>query len=76
MSSTLARPGFEMPRLFRLYETGRGAWRRHRHRRELSRLVERGPRLLNDIGLTVADAEVEANAPFWRSPHLPRLPLI
>jgi uncharacterized protein YjiS (DUF1127 family) len=41
----------------------RAAWRRHRSRR---RLVALDPHLLKDIGVTFAEAEAEANKPFWR----------
>ena len=48
-------------------------WRRHCDRRRISRLLERGPRLVRDIGMTVEGAEDEAREPFWRSPYLPQL---
>ncbi len=39
------------------------AWRRHRSRQ---RLAEMDGRMLRDIGVTFAEAENEANKPFWR----------
>jgi uncharacterized protein YjiS (DUF1127 family) len=51
---TAARPSFvELVRL---------AWRRHRSR---VMLAELDPHLLKDIGVTYAEAENEANKPFW-----------
>ncbi len=41
----------------------RRAWRRHRSRR---RIVDLGPHLLKDIGVSYAEAEAEANKAFWR----------
>lgn len=38
------------------------AWRRHRSRRCL---VGMNPYLLKDIGVSFAEAEAEANKPFW-----------
>jgi uncharacterized protein YjiS (DUF1127 family) len=40
------------------------AWRRHRSRR---RIADLDSRALKDIGVTYAEAEMEANKPFWRS---------
>ncbi len=40
------------------------AWRRHRSRVALAQL---DARLLRDIGVTFAEAENEANKPFWRA---------
>ena len=40
------------------------AWRRHRSRQALAQL---DARLLRDIGVTYAEAENEANKPFWRA---------
>jgi uncharacterized protein YjiS (DUF1127 family) len=40
----------------------RAAWRRHRTRQWLTEL---DAHLLKDIGITYADAENEANKPFW-----------
>jgi uncharacterized protein YjiS (DUF1127 family) len=40
----------------------RTAWRRHRTR---TCLAELNPHLLKDIGVTYAEAEAEANKPFW-----------
>ena len=42
----------------------RVAWRRHRSRRHIGQL---DARTLKDIGITFAEAEAEANKPFWRS---------
>lgn len=39
------------------------AWRRHRSR---SRIATLDAHLLKDIGVTYAEAENEANKPFWR----------
>jgi uncharacterized protein YjiS (DUF1127 family) len=42
-------------------------WRqRSRYRRELARLRRSGPHLIDDIGLSQAEAEREAAKPFWR----------
>ena len=41
----------------------RTAWRRYVSRR---RIVHLDPYLLKDIGVSFADAEMEANKPFWR----------
>jgi len=41
----------------------RSAWRRHRSRHQIARLDEHA---LRDIGVTYAEAEAEANKPFWR----------
>jgi uncharacterized protein YjiS (DUF1127 family) len=40
----------------------RAAWRRHRTRRAISGLDRF---LLKDIGVSYAEAEAEANKPFW-----------
>ncbi len=40
------------------------AWRRHRSRMALAQL---DGHLLRDIGVTFAEAENEANKPFWRA---------
>ncbi len=37
-----------------------------RYRAELARLLRIGPHLVEDIGLTMSDAEREADLPFWR----------
>jgi uncharacterized protein YjiS (DUF1127 family) len=39
------------------------AWRRQRTRHAIQSL---SPHMLRDIGITYADAENEANKPFWR----------
>jgi uncharacterized protein YjiS (DUF1127 family) len=41
----------------------RAAWRRYRSRRRIARLDSH---MLRDIGITFAEAEAEANKPFWR----------
>ena len=41
--------------------------RRLRYRRDLRRLLELSPHLLNDIGLNVDDVRSECGKPFWRS---------
>lgn len=41
----------------------REGWRRWRSRTALSEL---DPHILKDIGVTLAEAEFEANKPFWR----------
>ena len=42
----------------------RAAWRRHRSRRHIAQL---DAHMLKDIGVSFADAEAEANKPFWRA---------
>ncbi|MDE2199568.1 MAG: DUF1127 domain-containing protein [Rhodospirillales bacterium] len=42
----------------------RACWRRHQSRTALLRM---NAHLLNDVGLTYAEAEREANKPFWRA---------
>lgn len=42
----------------------RAAWRRHRSRQQIADLDSH---LLKDIGVTFAEAEAEANKPFWRT---------
>jgi len=41
----------------------RSAWRRHHSRRRIPHLDSH---LLKDIGVSFAEAEMEANKPFWR----------
>ena len=41
----------------------RSAWRRYRSRQCITRLDRH---LLKDIGVSFAEAEAEANKPFWR----------
>jgi len=43
--------------------TIRSAWRRYRSRH---RIADLDRHLLKDIGITIAEAEAEANKPFWR----------
>jgi uncharacterized protein YjiS (DUF1127 family) len=40
------------------------AWRRHRSRQRISEL---DGHMLKDIGVSFAEAEAEANKPFWRA---------
>jgi uncharacterized protein YjiS (DUF1127 family) len=54
------RRGEEQPSL---RATIRGLWRRHRSRVELVRM---NAHMLKDIGISAAEAEYEANKPFWR----------
>ena len=42
----------------------RAAWRRYRSRQ---RIAELDSHLLKDIGVSFAEAEAEANKPFWRT---------
>ena len=42
----------------------RAAWRRRRSRHSLAGL---DAHMLKDIGITYAEAETEANKPFWRT---------
>jgi uncharacterized protein YjiS (DUF1127 family) len=42
----------------------RAAWRRYRTRQ---RIAELDGHMLKDIGVSYADAEAEANKPFWRA---------
>jgi uncharacterized protein YjiS (DUF1127 family) len=44
--------------------TVRAAWRRHRSRQMIAGLDANA---LHDIGVSFAEAEVEANKPFWRA---------
>jgi uncharacterized protein YjiS (DUF1127 family) len=57
-------------RLFRLVAEVRTVlrvWRqRARYRRDLARLRSSGPHLIEDIGLSQAEANREAAKPFWR----------
>ena len=44
------------------------AWRtRRRFRRDLRRLLEVGPHMVADIGLTLDEARRDAAKPFWRA---------
>ena len=51
--------------------SGPGAWAvwrtRRRFRRELRRLLQVGPHMLADIGLTLEEAQRESIKPFWRA---------
>ena len=45
-----------------------GLWRRRQcSRRQIAYLLQVGPHLIGDIGLTIEEAECEASKPFWRS---------
>jgi uncharacterized protein YjiS (DUF1127 family) len=46
------------------WSTLRRTWRRYRSRRHIVRL---DGHLLKDIGVSFAEAEAEANKPFWRT---------
>lgn len=44
-----------------------GTWiARHRYRRDLSRQIEIGDHLVNDIGLSLEEALNEIKKPFWK----------
>jgi uncharacterized protein YjiS (DUF1127 family) len=69
MSNRLLLSGSSRLRLPRLdhrgapfWTTVRSAWRRYRSRQRIAQL---DPHLLKDIGVTYAEAEAEANKPFW-----------
>jgi uncharacterized protein YjiS (DUF1127 family) len=49
-------------RLAPLIASLREAWRLRRSRQQIAKL---DPRLLKDIGVSYAEAELEANKPFW-----------
>lgn len=51
-----------LPRKLELTDRLRRGWRRYRSRQEIARL---NAHLLKDIGVTYAEAEAEANKPFW-----------
>ncbi|MEJ0015334.1 MAG: DUF1127 domain-containing protein [Acetobacteraceae bacterium] len=63
--SDIIRAPLSFPRTPRLpsWSDMRGAWRRYRTRQRISELDSF---MLKDIGVTFADAEREANKPFWR----------
>ncbi|WP_207483188.1 DUF1127 domain-containing protein [Arenibaculum pallidiluteum] len=45
-----------------------GVWaERRRYRRDLLRLLKVGPHMIDDVGLTVGEAEQEAKKPFWQA---------
>jgi uncharacterized protein YjiS (DUF1127 family) len=60
-SSRLRLPHFDHPN-GPFWTTVRSAWRRYRSRQRIAQL---DPHLLKDIGVTYAEAEAEANKPFW-----------
>jgi uncharacterized protein YjiS (DUF1127 family) len=45
------------------WDSLRAAWRRHRSRQNIAQL---DGHMLKDIGVSFAEAEAEANKPFWR----------
>jgi uncharacterized protein YjiS (DUF1127 family) len=49
--------------------------RRHRYRHELRELLLMDPKLIADLGMSLEEAKLEAEAPFWKSPYLPKLRL-
>ncbi len=55
----LLRPAPRLPTLSAI----RAAWRRYRTRQRIANLDNH---LLKDIGVSFAEAEAEANKPFWR----------
>jgi len=55
---------FKPFQLSRLFQNVRVMYRRSLQREHLKTLE---PRLLNDIGLTFKEAEIEANKPFWKA---------
>lgn len=59
------RAGFGEPRrgFGRARAWLRTAWRRYRSRQQIAHL---NAAMLRDIGVTYAEAEAEANKPFWR----------
>lgn len=59
----LSMPGVLASSQPSLWDQLRAAWRRRQSRQ---RIAELNPYLLKDIGATYADAEFEANKPFWR----------
>jgi uncharacterized protein YjiS (DUF1127 family) len=54
---------FPSPRTL-LWPAVRQAWRRYHSRQRIANLDSH---LLRDIGVSFAEAEVEANKPFWRA---------
>ena len=48
-------------------------WNRYCYRQRLRALLLMGPHLIADIGMTMEEAEREADNPFWQSRHLPPL---
>jgi uncharacterized protein YjiS (DUF1127 family) len=60
LPGTAPSPG--LPQRADLWTTLRAAWRRQRTRRCLAEL---DAHMLKDIGISYAEAEAEANKPFW-----------
>jgi uncharacterized protein YjiS (DUF1127 family) len=52
------------PRAASSWDGMRAAWRRYRSRQNIAQLDSH---MLKDIGVSFAEAEAEANKPFWRS---------
>jgi uncharacterized protein YjiS (DUF1127 family) len=46
------------------WDSVRAAWRRYRSRQNIAQL---DGHMLKDIGVSFAEAEAEANKPFWRA---------
>ena len=57
-----SHPLFATPRV-PSWASIRSAWRRYRSRQRISEL---DGHMLKDIGVSFAEAEAEANKPFWR----------
>jgi uncharacterized protein YjiS (DUF1127 family) len=55
--------GARPPRAALFWDGVRAAWRRYRSR---PRIAQLDGHMLKDIGVTFAEAEAEANKPFWR----------
>jgi uncharacterized protein YjiS (DUF1127 family) len=51
------------PRAALSWDNARAAWRRYRSRQNIAQLDSH---MLQDIGVSFAEAEAEANKPFWR----------
>lgn len=55
-------------RLLRDLKAAWAAWQERRaYRRDLKRLLQAGPHLIADIGLTLEAARREAGKPFWKA---------
>ena len=57
----------------RLAEIGLELIRRYDYRQQLRHLLSMGPHLIADFGMTIEEAEREANVPVWQSTHVPAL---
>jgi uncharacterized protein YjiS (DUF1127 family) len=60
------RPAPRGGRPVALRDAARAAAERACYRQELRRLLELGPHLIDDIGLTLEEARSEAAKPLWR----------